>query len=95
MTSCGVSWLCSSKQSLEGLWAALAAKGIERAPVWSRICEVVLRSLFCVVERMGCHPVRVTADTVPPTNPTSQSRAEPPTHAHDTRTRRHSPLWLA
>eukprot|EP01043_Picozoa_sp_COSAG02_P027844 COSAG02_NODE_1660_length_11449_cov_6.953128_1_plen_1345_part_00 len=45
-----------SKQSLEELWAVLAAKGIERGPIWHRICEVILRSLFCVVEQMGHHP---------------------------------------
>lgn len=45
-----------SKQSLEELWTVLAAKGIEREPIWQRICEVVLRSLFCVVEQMGHHP---------------------------------------
>ena len=45
-----------SKQSLDDLWVVLDGKGIEREPIWQRICEVVLRSLFCVVEKMGHHP---------------------------------------
>ena len=45
-----------SKQSLEALWAVLASQGLERGPLWAKICEVVLRSLFCVVEQMGVHP---------------------------------------
>ena len=48
--------LSGSKQSLDDLWSALEAKGIEKAPLWTRICEVVLRSLFCVVDEMGHHP---------------------------------------
>merc|ERR1719198_33806 len=30
--------------------------GVDTEAMWTKICEVVLRSLFCVADRMGHHP---------------------------------------